>query len=67
VLLLFGGCGGGGGGGLGVNGPMPRADNLTNFTCRLSSDLGVSVSRKPQDRSRPAQGFLYLLSAAIKP
>jgi len=33
--------------------PVRRADNLTNFMCRLSWNLGVSVSWNPQGLPRP--------------
>jgi hypothetical protein len=36
------------------------ADNLTTFMCRLSWNLGASVSWKPQGLSRPVMGLLYL-------
>jgi len=40
--------------------PMRRADNLTTFMCRLSWNLGASLSWKPQGLSRPLVGLLYL-------
>jgi hypothetical protein len=36
-----------------------RADNLTTFTCRLSTNLGASTFWKPQGLSRPVIGLLY--------
>jgi hypothetical protein len=39
---------------------MSRADNLTIFMCRLSSNLRVSTSLNPQDLYRPVQGLIYL-------
>ena len=38
---------------------MRRADNLSTFMCRLSINLGASVSWNPQGLSRPVQGLLY--------
>jgi hypothetical protein len=38
-----------------------RADNLTTFMCRLSTNLGASTSWTPQGLSRPVMGLLYLL------
>jgi hypothetical protein len=32
--------------------------NLTNFTCRMSRNLGASISWNPQGLSRPVQGWL---------
>jgi hypothetical protein len=48
--------------------PMYRADNLTTFMCRLSWNLGVSASWKPQGLSRPVQRLhdLSLLITYIK-
>jgi hypothetical protein len=40
---------------------VSRADNLTIFACRVSSNLGVSTSRNPQGLSRTVLGLLYLL------
>jgi len=40
--------------------PVRRADNLTTFMCRLSSNLGASTSWNPQGLSRPVMGLLYL-------
>jgi hypothetical protein len=40
--------------------PVRRADNLTNFMCRLSWNLGASTSWNPQGLSRPVMGLLYL-------
>jgi hypothetical protein len=37
-----------------------RADNLTTFMCRLSTNLGASTSWTPQGLSRPVMGLLYL-------
>jgi len=39
---------------------MFRADNLTTFMCRLSSNMGASTSWNPQGLSRPVMGLLYL-------
>ena len=36
------------------------ADNLTTFMCRLSWNLGASVSWNPQDLSRTVMGLFYL-------
>jgi hypothetical protein len=36
------------------------ADNLTTFMCRLSRNLGASISWNPKDLSRPVMGLLYL-------
>jgi len=41
--------------------PMRRADNLTNFVCRFSWNLGASPSWNHQGLFRPLQGLLYLL------
>jgi hypothetical protein len=38
-----------------------RADNLTTFMCRLSTNLGASASWNPKGLSRPIMGLLYLL------
>ena len=38
---------------------MRKADNLTTFMCRLSSNLGASSSWNPQGLSRPVMGLLY--------
>ena len=43
---------------------MRRADNLTTFMCRLSSNLGSSTSWNPQGLSRPVRRLLYILSFA---
>jgi hypothetical protein len=48
---------GGGGGG---RRPVRRSDNLTAFTCRLSWNLGTSISWNPKGLSRPVMGLLYL-------
>jgi hypothetical protein len=40
--------------------PVRRADNLTTFMCRLSTNLGASTSWTPQGLSRPVMGLLYL-------
>jgi hypothetical protein len=40
--------------------PVPRADNLTTFMCRLSWNLGASLSWNRQGLSRPVIGVLYL-------
>jgi len=40
--------------------PVHRADNLTTFMCRMSSNLGTSTSWYPLGLSRPVQGLLYL-------
>jgi len=42
--------------------PVPRADNLTTFMCRLSRNLRVSASWNIQGLSRPVMGLLYLFS-----
>jgi len=41
--------------------PVRRSDNLTNFTCRLSSNLGASTSWNPLGLARSVMGLLYLL------
>jgi len=48
----------------GLKQPVCRADNLTTFMWRLSSNLGASNSWNPQGLSRPVMGLLYLLSTA---
>jgi len=53
-------AGGGGGGGGGVKRPMPRADKLNTFMCRLSWNLGAWTSLNPQGLSRPVMRLLYL-------
>jgi hypothetical protein len=40
--------------------PVRRADNLTNFLCRLSWNLGTSSSWNPQGLSRSVMGLIYL-------
>jgi hypothetical protein len=37
-----------------------RADNPTTFMCRLSRNLGASISWNPKGLSRPVMGLLYL-------
>jgi len=37
-----------------------RADNLTTFMCRLSSNLGASTSWNPLGLTRPVMELLYL-------
>jgi hypothetical protein len=37
-----------------------RADNLTTFMCRLSRNLGASISWNPQGLYSPVMGLLYL-------
>jgi hypothetical protein len=44
----------------GKTGRCVRADNLTTFMCRLSWNLGASISCNPQGLSRPVMGLLYL-------
>ena len=39
---------------------MRRGDNLTNFLCRLSWNLGALSSWNPQGLSRPLIGLLYI-------
>jgi len=41
--------------------PVRRADNLNNFMCRLSWNLGASNSWNPQGLSRTGTGFLWLI------
>jgi hypothetical protein len=41
--------------------PVRRADNLTNFICRLSWNLEASTSWNPQGLSRHVMVLLYLL------
>jgi len=45
--------------------PVPRADNVTTFSCRLSWNLGASTFRNRQGLSRPLQGLLYLQFAVL--
>jgi hypothetical protein len=45
--------------------PVRRADNLTTFMCRLSRNLGASISWNPKGLSRPVMGLLYLLPTII--
>jgi hypothetical protein len=40
--------------------PVRGDDNLTNFMCRLSWNLGTSNSWNPLGLSRPVMGLLYL-------
>ena len=40
--------------------PVRRADNLTTFMCRLSSNLGSLTSRNPRSLSSAVQGLFYL-------
>ena len=44
----------------GQRGPVRRADDLTTFMCRLSSNVGASTFWKPQGLPRPIQGLLQL-------
>ena len=44
---------------------MRRADNVTTFICRLSSNLGASASWNPQGLSRPVMGLLYLFTFCL--
>ena len=46
---------------LGVMWPVPKAKNLTTFTCRLSWNLVTSTSWNPIGLSRPVMELLYLL------
>ena len=39
---------------------MRRADNLTTFMCRLSWNLGASISWNPQGQSKPVMGLIFL-------
>ena len=41
--------------------PVLRANNLTTFMCRLSSNLGASTSWNTQGLSKPVMGLLYIL------
>ena len=45
--------------------PVPGADNLTTFMCRLSWNFGTSTSWNPLDMSRPVMGLLYLLGEVL--
>jgi len=45
---------------------VPRADNLTTFTCWLSWNLGASISWNPQGLFRPVMGLLYLIAKYCK-
>jgi hypothetical protein len=40
--------------------PVPTADNLTTFMCRVSWNVGSSTFWHPQGLPRPLQGSLYL-------
>jgi hypothetical protein len=40
--------------------PVRRADNLTTFMCRLSSNPGFLTSWNPRVLSSPVQGLFYL-------
>ena len=44
---------------------MRKADNLTNFLCRLSRNSGTSASWKPKGLSRPVAGKLYLTQGVL--
>jgi len=43
----------------GLRRPVPRADNLATFICRLSWNLGASSSRNTLGLNRPERGFIY--------
>jgi hypothetical protein len=45
--------------------PVRRADNLANFMCGLSGNLGVSTSWKPQGLSMSVMGLIYLNKKGI--
>ena len=40
--------------------PVPKADKLTTFVCRLSQPPGALIFWNPQASNRPAQGLCYL-------
>jgi hypothetical protein len=40
--------------------PVPGADNVTTFICRLPGNLGTSTPWNPQGLSRPVMGLLCL-------
>jgi len=40
--------------------PVRRADKRVTFICRLSWNMGASISWNPQGLSRPVMGLLYL-------
>ena len=44
----------------GVKWPVPRADKLTTFMCRLFGHLGASTFWNPQGLSKPLMALLYL-------
>ena len=46
--------------------PVRRADNLTDFMCRLSRNLRASTSWNPQGLSRTVMGLLYPLFRRIE-
>ena len=51
----------------GLKAAVRRADNLTNFMCRLSWNLGAWTSWNPQGLSRPVIGLLYLYPHVSNP
>jgi len=44
-----------------------RVDNLTTLMCRLSRNLGASISWKPQGLSRPVMGLILDNKHSIGP
>ena len=44
----------------GVNEPVRRADNIATFMCRLSWNLGASISWEPHGLSRPIHELFCL-------
>jgi hypothetical protein len=44
----------------GLRRPVPRVDNLTNFMCGMSLNLGISTSWNLQSLFRLVQGFFYM-------
>jgi hypothetical protein len=48
-----------------VKAAVRKANNLTTFMCRLSWNLGASISWNPQRLSRPVMGLLYLFYCYI--
>jgi hypothetical protein len=49
-----------------ISRPVCRADNLTNFMCQLSSNLGASTSWNPQGLSRPVEGLHYVPRTVLR-
>ena len=47
--------------------PVPRAENITTFVCRLTWNLGAWTFWNPLGLSRPVMGLLYLSPVFVNP